>query len=540
LFTLANVHGQTVEFTQGSKSANIVTVNVPLANYPGRGIDLPVKLTYSSQVWRVGYISSPYDNVWGYNVARAVTEAIYAEHSTAGWTTSLDIPKIEWPGANDFYAYSGQPNYSGSAYTYRIAKVYIHMPDGSTHELRKSDQPYQSSGWIDTTGTFYAVDGSRMRYDSTGASTGTLYLPDGTRYVLNGSGAQYIDRQGNTLTFNAAARQWTDTLGRTIGMPWPANPQATDYSYVLPGLNGGSITYTLKFRSLSQVLSPGSPSLKPIGDYYLPYPTVPPTHWYSYNFPQATSTDSMFYSDYSDIEQEASFTYVVGRGQAGATVFNPVVLSEIVLPNGQSYSFSYNNYGELDKVIYPTGGYERFEHSPVWPLGQVSFPYDQSSRGLTSRWVSPNGIGGSDESLWSYSINSLNPYRITVTAPNGVRTETYLLNAMPPSNNFGYQDARNGLVYEERVFAPGQSGAMLRRSLTEYEQATASFNRPYPATGTYTAYRNPRPIKSVGFMLDTGGNALTSASTSQYDVTYQFSVGVEKASSSEYGFTTVD
>jgi len=81
---------------------------------------------------------------------------------------------------------------------------------------------------------------------------------------------------------------------------------------------------------------------------------------------------------------------------------------------------------------------------------------------------------------------------------------------------------------------------MLRRSLTEYEQASATFARPSPATGTYTAHRNPRPTKAVNLILDTGGNALSSVSTSQYDTTYQFSVGLDLTSSSEYGYTTID
>jgi hypothetical protein len=57
--------------------------------------------------------------------------------------------------------------------------MYVHMPDGSSHELRKSDVAYH--GQVDMTGVFYAVSGSRMRYD---ANTATLYLPDGTRYIL--------------------------------------------------------------------------------------------------------------------------------------------------------------------------------------------------------------------------------------------------------------------------------------------------------------------------------------------------------------------
>ena len=167
---------QTAEFTQNAKGNNSVAIEVPLENYPGRGFTLPVKLRYSSRgLWRVGFINSVYVSVWGVNIPRSVAEAIYAEHSTAGWKTSLDVPKIEWPKLNDRYWADGKPYARGhvAPYTHRVANVFIHMPDGSTHE-------------IDMVGTFYAVDSSRLRYDSTGETTGTLYLPDGTRWILSG------------------------------------------------------------------------------------------------------------------------------------------------------------------------------------------------------------------------------------------------------------------------------------------------------------------------------------------------------------------
>src|SRR5258707_3176020 len=249
--------GQTAEFTQNTGGTNAMTMQVPLASYPGRGINLPITLNYStSGLWRIGFHHSYSSG--GRN--RAVTDALYAEHSTGGWTTSLNMPEIEWPRQNDVYWYTGRPYGLGThyPYTFRIARVYIHMPDGSTHELRKSDAVYQDGGNLpDMNGTFYAVDGSRMRYDSSGANTGTLYLADGTRYVLGSSTCQYIDRNGNTLTYDAANRQWTDTMGRVIGMPWPANPSAGEYPYYLPGM---ATPYTLKFATINRPV---------VADYFL-------------------------------------------------------------------------------------------------------------------------------------------------------------------------------------------------------------------------------------------------------------------------------
>jgi RHS repeat-associated protein len=524
-----------------------MTFQVPLGSYPGRGVSLPINLNYSSKVWRLGFIKSVY---YTYGGSNAVAEAIYSEYATAGWTTSLDVPIVEWPKLNDCYWYTGKPYARGTSYpyTFRVAQVFIHMPDGSTHSLRKSDQVYQDTGTIDMSGTFYAVDGSRMRYDSSGASTGTLFLADGTRYVFGSGTTQYIDRNGNTLIHTAATRQWTDTLGRTIGMPWPVNPQpiAEGYPYAIPGLNGTTITYTLKFKNLADALSTNSPARLPVGDFYLPNPSQAPGDYNSSNFTQATQGSSMFVSGMSDPDQMdyQTNTRVIGRGQVGSTPFNPVVLAEIDLPNGQSYKFSYNNFGELDKIIYPTGAYQRYQYAAVPALGNPLVPYPQVNRGITSRWLNAKGSASTaDEVQWLYeSTGSV----VTVTAPgpsgapaDGIKTITYLYNVANPQNNFGYDSALNGMAYEERVYAPA-NGPMIRRTLTDWGISSATYNRPPQGSGTYTASRNARPTKTVSLILDTGGNALTATSTSQYDTTYQFDVGVERTSSSEYSFTTVD
>ena len=173
-----------------------VSLGVPLGQYTGRGLDLPISLSYSSNIWRIEQLKK----IHYQGIPQSVTQAIYAEHSVAGWKSALDLPKIEFPKQTDTYNNKAQPypsNTWNGCFGYRIARLYIHMPDGSTHELRKSDQPYYSDT-IDMWGTFYAVDGSRMRYDSTGVDTGTLYLPNGTRYVLGHPLSTITDPNGNS------------------------------------------------------------------------------------------------------------------------------------------------------------------------------------------------------------------------------------------------------------------------------------------------------------------------------------------------------
>jgi RHS repeat-associated protein len=553
--------GQNVQFTQGAVGSGLDnSIQIPVAAYPGRGAaSLPVTLYYSSRVWRIGYIKSV-DS--GGGLTQSVAEAIYAEHSTSGWTTSLDIPKIEWPKQNDLYWYDGKPYHASvPPYTVRVANVFIHMPDGSTHELRKSDQVYQDNGSVDMLGSFYAVDGSRLRYDSTGAATGTLYMPDGSRYELNGATARFVDRNGNALNYDSSARQWTDTLGRAIGAPLPAIPLAgQDYQYTPPGY---AQPYVFKWRPLSQVLTTpdadgNTPQVRAMSSHYLPLPGQPPSNWNRGNFPQqiTAGTQSLFFSDFGDEFSDnpaRTYTYVVGRGQAAGQPFDPVVLAEVVLPNSTpgnvvSYKFTYNVYGEIDKVIYPTGGYERSQYKTVAAMGDVKPPYTEGSRGVNSRWVSPNGTGGTDEAQWTYAASVVSPYSylVSATAPDGTRTDSYRHNFFDPlAKNFGYTDARNGLTYDESVY--DAAGAMLRRTLTDWARTSRSYPGPQtPCCGItptgYTAYRNPRPIRSVSLILDTGAGAaaLAKTVTYDYDTTYEMTTGLDRTGMAETQFAAVD
>ncbi|HZI48838.1 MAG TPA: hypothetical protein VFD75_13650, partial [Pyrinomonadaceae bacterium] len=90
-----------------------------------------------------------------------------------------------------------------------IKRIYLHMPDGSSHELRLDDQAYLFP--VEPfTGTFQSVDGSRMRFESNAGAPSVLYLADGSRYLFGPynmgnelTATQFIDRNGNTLSYNA-------------------------------------------------------------------------------------------------------------------------------------------------------------------------------------------------------------------------------------------------------------------------------------------------------------------------------------------------
>ena len=556
---------QNIQFTQGSVGSGLEnTIQIPLRSYPGRGsASVPVTITYSSRVWRISPITTINNNLWF--KYQTITEAIYAENSVAGWKSSIDLPIVEWPRTDDTYYYTGKPycHVCGSSLRqFRVARVYIILPDGSKHELRKGDQPYE--GAIDMVGTFYAVDGSRLRYDSSGQNSGILYLADGSRYVLTGGNAQYIDRNGNTLNYNSSTRQWTDTQNRVINIPLPVNPTAGEQLYYLPGM---PLPYKFIWKNLSDtgVLTPltggGTPTRKPIANEYLPFPGSPPTPPSGNNFPVTIQSSyselpSLFISDFADDEDLGPPTIVVGRGQVGAALFNPVVLAEIVLPNNLSYKFTYNIYGEIDKIVYPTGAFERYTFNTVPSIGDVKPPYSRASRGVTLRQLSANGTGN-DLLDWAYSITNggIDALKMTMTPPlGGARTEIYRREYATPEHQgtqgsltyywpFGFEDARQGEVFEERVYAPGPTGALLRRMIKELDQTsnTVAPSIPQLDPTNKTAYRNGRVTKEVRLVLDTGGNALAKTVGFEFAANgYQLTTGLDLTASNEYHFASVD
>ena len=482
-----------------------------LGSFPGRaGSTLPINVSYSSKVWRmdfedIGRFPS------GSTIDRSRAIPRFAEHSASGWTTNFDIPILEELGWQAYDAFGAAICIKASCpppdpqtailYVYRLL---AHMPDGSTHELRRDDTPVTSI----TTGSnvYTAVYGSHLRYQE---SNQPLFLPDGSRYVFASNSAQYINRNGNTLIYDKSSKQWSDTLGREISRP-PLATTATGYiTYTSPGFGGSTLTYRLRWRNLADVLTTPAP-LRYKGD----------RTWESQ---MQTLSPSLFSS--GTVPDEFVMT--------DATVlFNPVVLNEVELPNGTRYTFTYNVYGEIDKVVYPTGAYELYQYAAIDGISTSlkRGSYAQANRGVVDRWVSITGDGSDlTQNHWHYSAthnNFTTPYTVILTEPDGTYTKRLLHGGHNSDIRFGFDNVANGMAYDESTFSA--TGQMLRRSLTEW--ATSG-----PLSGgEWTATRDSRPVKQVSIVLDTGtSSALVSTTTMSYDA------DLNLIATHHYDFTTL-
>jgi RHS repeat-associated protein len=420
---------------------------------------------------------------------------------------------------------------------YYTTRLRVKLPDGSTQELRKDDVIYtRTQSPIDWTGTYLATDGSRSRLEM-GETSSILYLPDGSRYhfqIPTGGteqvGYMYEDRHGNRLNFNASTRTWTDTLGRSLTSPIPlyfGEPEQTagTQPFTMPGLTGTSARqYSLVWKNLGDtgVLLDSNEALAYYGN--------------SINCPyNNTETNALFFG--------SSETRICRRG-----IFNPVVQTEIILPNQQKYKFWYNKYGEITKIEYPTGAYERFAYDEVPTLARRrDIVQDQMNRGVTDRWVRESG--SASELHWQYDaykesngVSGESRLRIRTTAPDTTTItdqyiETNWSNGLPQERTkYGFENPLAGRPYEERLY----SGTTLKiRKLTEYEYTEEV------GTGAFDgATRDARTKREISVIFEPGStNALVSMTVNTYDTSGSTDLrafsSLNLKTTSKYGFISV-
>lgn len=509
--------------------------SLPLGNYPGRGISMPISLSYSSKVWRARFIDrqSVINNPSSCN---SLNVPEFAEFSASGWTSSLAAPYIAYTGWDEIYNELGHPLgpdciYSGNSTPenqYAVVKrVTLHLPSGATHELRMSDtevtyNPGSSPPSKD--GTYYAVDGSNIRFfQDSGTSVYKVLMPDGSYYSLSASdeilgestirkATTYTDRNGNYTSYDATNNRWTDTLGRTLNNPLtfgePTTP--TTQNYTIPGLGGGSnvVAYTLHWKKLKDSTA-GSSGLTNFSDS-LRYIAARPS-----SDPYATlRTGDFLFGDYGSSRLIDTST----------SEFNPIVLTEIVLPTGESYKFSYNIWGMIDRIIYPTGGKEEFTYSLIKPLefSLSSNISDKMNLGVTVRKVFPDKDLSSNYQ-WDYSTAYEAPsgYRISTTNPDGTSSDRFLYRGL--SGDYGFGNALLGMAYEERAFDADDH--MLSRTLYHWTKSTKE--------------RFARVDYEENFVYDTSGNGLSKVTKYEYEGDLsQISTPVLVNKVIHYGFQT--
>ncbi len=171
--------------------------------------------------------------------------------------------------------------------------------------------------------------------------TGYLLLRDGTRYRINQGRVEWIrDRNGNVITFDYTGSpnpnlptKIKDSLNREITFAYDLQeaPYGFHHKITVKGFGNQDRIVRVSLKNLGEALRAGF-SLRPYSG---------PTGL----FPQLDNV---------------------------AGIFAPGVVSAIWLPDGRSYQFYYNDYGELARIELPTGGAFDYDYEGGQEGGTVS------------------------------------------------------------------------------------------------------------------------------------------------------------------------
>lgn len=295
----------------------------------------------------------------------------------------------------------------------------IVSPDGNAHVLASfsggtTSGPAYPLRSFDTTGILF--DGTN------------LMVPNGTRFSFsngrtpqanNTAASAITDANGNLITVSNSNGSFTDTLGRVI--PAPPGTSTSDLSncpagaasarvWNVPGPNGGTRTFKFCYSNVTVYTNFS------LGDSSSEYPS--------------TTTP---------------------------------LLSAVVLPDLTSWTFAYDNYSDITRLGFPTGGSITYTYA----IAPFSNTLTGGSMVVTSRTVDANdGTGGHK---WSYKISGQyigNPSvwsgTIVVTSPDG--NDTVHTIGSPVSNYYA-------TVYDLQVqYYQGSqgSGTPLKTVATQY------------------------------------------------------------------------
>ncbi len=192
--------------------------------------------------------------------------------------------------------------------------------------------------------------------------SGLLSFRDGTQYRIDSGRVTAIrDRNGNRLSFTYTANGFTanDSNGRQVTVSYnvaDVAPYGLCDKITFTGFGGAQQVIRISKTTLDNVLRPDN-SVKT----------------YSQLFPGLSAP-------------------------SGDPVYNDGKVSAVWLPDNRNYRFYYNSYGELARVVLPTGGAYEYD----WEFGMWAGGGNDIYRRVVSRRVYPDGV--TLDGVTSYSI----------------------------------------------------------------------------------------------------------------------------------------
>jgi YD repeat-containing protein len=402
----------------------------------------------------------------------------------------------------------------GTGYT--LMRLTFIAADGTEYELRdqsRDGQPWNvlcSNPGLSPRGrVFKSSDGTSVTFVSDTDITdfgsdypsGYLMMRDGTRFRIDSGNVTWmLDRNGNKLSFIYDSQQRvttiTDSLNRQINISYYNPPSQTYDSITWKGYNNTQREIRVYYAALSTALrsdfSPGTMIFPPADPY--------------------------------------------AGNPSGANFDTTTVVSQVLLPNNQSYNFKYNPHLELAEVTLPTGGKYQYD----WDAGPGTY---SGAEGMDGEWGVPAGWPTPFDPSYTgamYIYRRVTERRVRIDGSTLESVKTYnvvgdgsvTVNHLDASRNLQAQDKhyfygspfgtfsapptsyaswKEGREYQTEVYDTG--GNLLRRVTHTWQQRAAVSWWPsgYP---DIEPPNDPRIVETVTTLADAN---LVSKQTFGYD-----------------------
>jgi YD repeat-containing protein len=386
---------ETVDPSSGSVT---IKINVPVP--AGRQLSVPFYIMYNS-----GQVLSGPGGPGNFEYEANNPSAL----SLAGWTYTVPAMTLV---SGSFY----DENY-GDTCSYTTDYVFFDA-EGSGHTLSDSTaydngtsvcavhgystyEPAQNGTLLSAPYDATTSDGTS--YDLSTYAPGSTFF-GGTAYLL----FEMEDRNGNLVYLNYSGNgvfNYTDTMGREI----------------LSSSGFGSGTTTVQSSKFSN-------------HYTVQWGTASYDYTVNYTLDTQDSSGCSYTYSYNGYNVPPSLTL---QGSVPA-------IQSISLPNGQSYTFTYDStYGRISKITYPSGAYVRYVWGMRPNINVLSYTGDYSGGGgytcvvygsepvITDRYVSPDGVTETEHQQFTYTTpyptGTASTTRVDtdLTTSQVVRTVTY-------------------------------------------------------------------------------------------------------------------
>ncbi|SRR5713226_1725089 len=379
------------------------------------------------------------------------------------------------------------PSYSYSSLT-RLTFI---LPDGTEYEFRDQatgGQQKISSCYANgyNRGTvFVTADGSAATfvsdtpiYDTPGTyntyPSGYLSLRNGLRYRIDQSHVSWMrDRNGNKLTFTPqnGSTLITDSLNRQVTISY-ADFQTVFYDQItFKGFGGAQRTIRVNYSAMHNVLRTNRPG------------------------------------DLSSVQTKgALFPELTG---SSSTPYDPYKVSSVVLPDGvQQFQFLYNVYGELARVVLPTGGMFEYDFKGDSydgnPDGVYGYPEPEIFRRVSEKRVYRDANNQENKTVFNGgTVDQFDPSGTILLS----REKHYFYGGPTGSSAggpppFDYPAWNDGKEYQTEIIdtancTPSTCATVLRRTVNVWQQGctVSPWSSAIP--------NNPRVIETDSTLVDT-------------------------------------